>query len=95
MKENEPMVKDVKSILRELNHEQVYRPFYNDKRKSGRRIKMPFQLDADTSVYLQKELAARFPACDISVRDHHWETHWHYTARSKGILVTSVHVKNK
>lgn len=90
MKEIEPMVKDVKSILRERNVEQVYRPFYNDKRKNGRRIKMPFLLDADTSQYLQKELQRRFPNHNISVRVHKWETHWQRTSN-----VSTVHVRNK
>jgi hypothetical protein len=87
----EVMVKDVKSILKERNHEQTYRPFYNDKRKDGRRIKMPFQLDADTAAYLQQELTKRFPAYDISVADYHWESHWFYQPS----LVTTVHIKNK
>jgi hypothetical protein len=95
MKEIEPMVKDVKSILRERNVEQVYRPFYNDRRKNGRRIKMPFLLDADTSQYLQKELQRRFPAHDICVRVHKWETHWQFYARTGPVEVTTVHVKNK
>ena len=91
MKEIEPMVKDVKSILRELNIEQVYRPFFNDKRKNGRRIKMPFLLDADTYQHLQKELRRRFPEHDICVRAHKWESGWPVVART----VTTVHVKNK
>ena len=91
MKEIEPMVKDVKNILRECNIEQVYRPFFNDKRKNGRRIKLPFLLDADTYQHLQKELRRRFPAHDICVRSHKWESGWPVVART----VTTVHVKNK
>lgn len=91
MKEIEPTAKDVKSILKECNHDQTYRPFYNDKRKNGRRIKMPFLLDADTATYLQRELNNRFPAHSICVMEHSWESHWQYAPAQ----VTVVHVTNK
>jgi hypothetical protein len=90
MKEIEPTVKDVKSILKEYNHTQTYRPFYNDKRKNGRRIKMPFLLDSVTARYLQKELTNRFPAYTVSVKEHSWESHWQYVPAK----VTTVHITN-
>ena len=90
MKEIEPTVKDVKSILKEYNHTQTYRPFYNDKRKNGRRIKMPFLLDSVTARYLQKELTNRFPAHTVSVKEHSWESHWQYAPAK----VTTVHITN-
>lgn len=91
MKEAEPMVKDVKRILNNLNHEQTYRPFYNDKRKNGRRIKMPFRLNEDTSMILQRELNEQFPECSIAVKDHQWHSHWGYVPA----VVSTVHVKRK
>lgn len=91
MKETEPMVKDVKRILNNLNHEQTYRPFYNDKRENGRRIKMPFRLNEDTSMILQRELNEQFPECSIVVKDHYWANHWWVEPH----LVTTVHVKRK
>lgn len=90
MKEIEPTVKDVKSILKGYNHTQTYRPFYNDKRKNGRRIKMPFLLDSVTARYLQKELTNRFPAHTVSVKEHSWLPHWQYVPAK----VTTVHITN-
>ncbi len=91
MKETGPMVKDVKSILKERNHTQTYRPFYNDKRENGRRIKMPFQLEQADAEYLQEELTRRFPDYDISVKDQLWNNHFFYTPAT----VSTVHIRRK
>lgn len=91
MKNSEPMVKDIKGILKERNHEQTFRSFYNDKRKNGRRIKMPFRLETADAEYLQKELTSRFPDCHIAVKESVWDNPWFYAPKT----VTTVHVGRK